>query len=180
LRKSNVLSPSKDGFDADKHLRRCDIHPRPWGMEVSIRWSKTIQFRERTLSIPLPILPNLHPLCPSWALINYFKLTPGAPSSGPAFTTTQGGASSPLTYPMFVKQLKDVLHQCQIDPSQYAGHSFRRGGASWALQSGLPGDVIQLMGDWRSDCYKQYLTVPMDFKIQSICQFSSTLPTKIQ
>jgi integrase len=145
-------------------------------MEVSIRWSKTIQFRERTLIIPLPILPNLHPLCPSWAIINYFKLTPGAPPLGPAFIVPQGVASSPLTYPTFIKSLNLSLNKSGINSSEYSGHSFRRGGASWALQAGLPSDVIQLLGDWKSDCYKQYLHVPLDFKIQSANQFAANLP----
>lgn len=176
LRKSNVLAPSLGGFDADKHLRRGDFDPHPWGIEVTVRWSKTIQFKERSLSIPLPVLHN-HPLCPVSALLTYFSLSKGASPLGPAFVYHQDRIFVPLTYPVFIKRLRLLLSQVGVDPSQYAGHSFRRGGASWALQSGLPGDVIQLMGDWKSDAYKQYLVMPLTARLQSLHRFSRTLPT---
>lgn len=175
LRKSNVLAPSLSGFDESKHLRRCDFLPRPWGVEVTIRWSKTIQYRERSLSVPLPILPN-HPLCPTIAILRYFKITAGAPPDGPAFTVPSGDAFRPLTYPKFVKILRSLLVKLGCSPSQYAGHSFRRGGASWALEAGLSGDVIQILGDWKSDAYKQYLVIPLESKVACIKQFSANLP----
>ncbi|CAH3162812.1 unnamed protein product, partial [Porites lobata] len=34
-----------------------------------------------------------------------------------------------------------------IDPQSYAGHSFRRGGASFAYQSGVPVELIKALGD---------------------------------
>ena len=103
----------------------------------------------------------------------------GLPPQGPAFVTWVGDSFSPLTYPTFVSTLRQALTKCGVDPSQYAGHSFRRGGASWALQSGLPGDVIQLMGDWKSDAYKQYLVMPIHSKLQSLKTFSKALPNAL-
>ena len=38
-----------------------------------------------------------------------------------------------------------------------AGHSFRRGGATWAFQSGVPEVLVQRQGDWRSGAYKEYI-----------------------
>ena len=43
------------------------------------------------------------------------------------------------------------------DAAGFTGHSFHRGGASWAFQSGIPGELIQVCGDWVSDAYKRYL-----------------------
>ena len=43
--------------------------------------------------------------------------------------------------------LRAFLCQLGIDASQYAGHSFKRGGASFAHQAGLPVDMIKLLGD---------------------------------
>lgn len=178
LRKGNVLPPSQAGFLPDRHLRRQDFYLHSWGVEVKLRWSKTIQFRQRVLSIPLPFLPLGHPLCPVSALLNYFQLTKGADPQGPALTFTNSGEVEPLTYPKFVKCLRVVLKQLGLDPQQYAGHSFRRGGATWALHTGLPGDIIQILGDWKSDAYKQYLVVPLKSKVGYIQQFSNFLPTK--
>lgn len=178
LRKGNVLVPSRQGFVPSKHLLRSDFYLHQWGLEVRIRWTKTIQFRQRVLSIPLPSLPSGHPLCPAAALVKYFSFTQGAEAHGPAFVIREGGTFLPLTYPMFIKQLRHYLSQLGLDSHQFAGHSFRRGGASWALHMGLPGDVIQILGDWRSDAYKQYLVVPLSSKVSYIKHFSNGLPTK--
>ena len=47
-----------------------------------------------------------------------------------------------------------MLRKLLRPDKQFAGHSFRRGGASFALQAGLPTDVIMLFGDWHSDAYR--------------------------
>ena len=38
-------------------------------------------------------------------------------------------------------------------------HSFRIGGASAAAAAGIPDSVIQIMGRWKSDCYKRYIRI---------------------
>lgn len=37
--------------------------------------------------------------------------------------------------------------------------------ATFAFRSGLSSDLIQLMGDWRSDAYKEYLQYSFEDKI---------------
>ena len=37
------------------------------------------------------------------------------------------------------------------DPAKYAGHSFRRGGVSYAFQVGVPLELIKITGDWKSN-----------------------------
>ena len=44
-----------------------------------------------------------------------------------------------------------------MDNSAFAGHSFRRGGASWAYQAGLGVDTIRQIGDWQSNSYTKYI-----------------------
>ena len=36
-------------------------------------------------------------------------------------------------------------------------HSFRRDGAFFYFKSGIPGEIVQLFGNWASDCYIRYL-----------------------
>ena len=62
------------------------------------------------------------------------------------------------------------------DASLLTGHSFRRGGATWAFQAGLPGELIQISGDWASDAYKQYLEFTITNKITLAVLFSKNLP----
>ena len=54
-----------------------------------------------------------------------------------------------------------------LDPTSYAGHSFRRGGASFAFQSGILVGMIKLLGDWKSDAVLLYLTVPLKMRMES-------------
>ena len=63
LRKSNVLPPILTEYDKDRHLSRLDMRLGPTALEITIRWSKTIQFQERTRILPLPRIAG-HPLCP--------------------------------------------------------------------------------------------------------------------
>ena len=51
-----------------------------------------------------------------------------------------------------------------IDSSKYSGHSFRRGGASFALECGVPVDLIQSQGDWRSNAYQSYIDPSLQFR----------------
>ena len=52
------------------------------------------------------------------------------------------------------------------DFSKFRGHSFRRGGATWAFRSGVPGELIQVYGDWASDAYKIYLEFSEDARLR--------------
>ena len=53
--------------------------------------------------------------------------------------------------------LRKCLLKTVLDPSQFSGHSFQRGGASFALQCGIPAEWIKLQGDWAINAYERYL-----------------------
>ncbi|XP_060083658.1 uncharacterized protein LOC132562900 [Ylistrum balloti] len=165
FRKSNLFISDKDKFESGKHLSRHDIHLSNQGTILSITWSKTIQFKERCLLIPLPCIPG-SPFCPTQALTLAFALTRQADPQGPAFVYQSRGTIIPLTYESFLSQLHIILQECGLDPARYSGHSFRRGGASFALECGLPADLIQTQGDWRSDAYKRYLDPSLSLRLK--------------
>jgi hypothetical protein len=48
--------------------------------------------------------------------------------------------------------------------SSSSSHSFRRGGATLAAQTGISSSLIQLMGDWKSDAYKKYIVCSLTDK----------------
>ena len=174
FRKSNVLAPATR-FDLAKHLCRSDIIVHPWGLEVIIKWSKTLQFRERNVSVPLPYIKG-HPLCPTTAVVHAFSLTSAAPLLGPALTYPTLSGVQPLRYPQFVKMLRQFLKDIGLPAQMFAGHSFRRGGASFAMQAGLPGEIIMQLGQWSSDAYLQYLEIPLSFKANCMQKFAQALP----
>ena len=156
LRKSNILPNGRRAFNAEIHLTRNNLYITPLGYYLSVNWSKTNQFRERKVTVPLPYLHN-HPLCPAKAITNLLALHPHAPLQSPLFCCPVPDGTAILTQAQFVARLRGTLATLGFPPERYSGHSFRRGGATWAFAAGVPGELIQIMGDWRSDAYKRYL-----------------------
>ena len=119
--------------------------------------TKTIQFRQRSLNIPLPVIPG-SVLCPVAALHTHLKLNQ-VPASAPLFSVRASDSESvqAITYPQFSRFLARSLQAIGADLSEFSPHSFRRGGATFAFDCGLPAELIKLQGDWRSDAYLVYL-----------------------
>ena len=159
FRKSNIIPPSHSQFSPNKHLSRSDFHFTTWGLIVSVKRSKVLQFRERTLLIPLVSIPS-HALCPVQALREFFEMCP-APASSPAFVIPTATGLHSLSYSSFTKHLKDLLRLAGFSPNNYSGHSFRRGGATYASSLGISHELIQLQGDWASTAYLEYLARPL-------------------
>lgn len=181
LRKSHLLPCSPSKFLPDKHLVRSNIFVQSGGIKngllLVLQWSKTIQCKERQLCVSLPMLPG-HPLCPSTAIIKVFACLPHIPPSTPAFLYPgPSGLSKMWCYTSFISKLRGILHSLGLNPSLYAGHSFRRGGASWALSQGVPLEDIKQLGDWKSDCYKLYLYPTAKSQLLCMKNFSLHLPS---
>ena len=166
FRKSNLLVPSHVLFDPDRNLCASDLNLTLDGAVLTVRWSKVIQFKERVLHIPLPKIPD-SPLCPSTALLRLTLENPTCPQPIPLFRYSWMGASNvPLTHHQFTAKLQACLKLVGLDASRFSGHSFRRGGAMWALQCGLPVDLIKVQGDWRSNACERYLEPSFDLRKQ--------------
>ena len=154
FRKSNLLPNKPSEFSADKQFCRSAFVVNGNGpIEQDVTWSKTIQCKERSFKVVLPKVPD-SVLCPVKAVFHAFSMVPLPPCS-PAIVQDVHG--TPLTGSVFNKQLKHLVEKCGLEPSQFSSHSFRRGSATWALQCGVPGEVVKLMGDWRSSVYLSYL-----------------------
>lgn len=156
LRKSNLVTDSP-GVTSDKLPRRRDFVLTSEGAFLQIRATKTIQFSQRILTIPLPFIPSSPP-CPVSALHNHFRLNNLAPSDF-LFSVKTSNTSSPrpLTYRNFTSFLSKVIALLDLDPQSFSPHSFRRGGASFAFECNVPAELIKFQGDWRSDAYLVYL-----------------------
>ena len=156
FRKSNLLVQNIGSFDPNRHLCASDVEFQSDGAVLTVRWSKVIQFRERTLRIPLPRLK--HSLfCPSKALLGLCLSCPTGDSPAPLFRYLDNGLPVVLTQAKFVSKLRQSLSELGFPADRYSGHSFRRGGAQFALQCGLPVELIKLQGDWNSNAYERYL-----------------------
>ena len=52
-------------------------------------------------------------------------------------------------------------------PKLFAGHSFRRDGAFFAYQAGVPIELIKVLGDWRCDTILIYLAITLTVRFHS-------------
>lgn len=154
-RKSNMVPPSRVGFDSSKHLCRSDISVGRDCLVVSLKWSKTNQAKDRVVLVPLVEIPG-SPLCPRTAFLNMVARVPGS-LQGPAFLVPSKLGLQSLTHSSFTNSLRHLLRLAGLEPKGYSGHSFRRGGASFALGCGVAGELIMNHGDWRSNAYLRYL-----------------------
>lgn len=161
-RKSNLVVTGNK-LKVGKQLRRSDIEIGTSGLLVKFEWTKTIQFGQKILKAPLVAIPN-SPLCPWSAYCHMLELVP-AKSSDLAFMIPVGRKLKPVSYQFLQSFLKLVVSEIGLDSSQYSSHSFRRGGATWAFKSQVPTSLIQVQGDWSSQCYMRYLDITLDQRL---------------
>ena len=178
FRKSNLLPVSASTWGHCLTNNDVTYHRSYKCVILQISHTKTIQLGQRRLQVPLPFLPN-HPLCPVTALTAVLVQAPTQGSCLPLFTINTPQGAHILTQSIFQRRLASALTKIGLSPSAYSGHSFRRGGATWALQAGVPGEVIQMMGDWRSEAYKVYLETNLHTKHTFMARFASALPTSL-
>jgi hypothetical protein len=167
LRKANVSAPTAAAAarSATKSttvcgvLKRSDVQTDTYGTWLVLRDTKTIQYGQRTLRLPLPRIQN-DPLCPTTAITTYMAITAQRPPNSQLFGATINGTWHDLTHAVFVKRIKQLIQLIGLDPKQYAGHSLRRGGATFAFaRAGLHPLLIKALGDWVSAAFMRYCEV---------------------
>ena len=127
---------------------------------IHMGWSKTIQFRERVLQTPLIKIAGSE-LCPVIA----FKTMCSKVKVKPEEPLFMFSSKKCLFYRDFQKKLKHVISIIALDPDKFSSHGFRRGGSTFAFRSHVPADLIQLHDDWKSDAYKKYLALTVEYKV---------------
>ena len=157
LRNSNLVVKNMRSVSSVKVLRCSHLILNENTAFLRILATKTIQFAQRSLTIPLPVIPGSI-LCPVAALHTHLKLNQ-VPASAPLFSVRASDSESvqAITYPQFSRFLARSLQAIGADPSEFSPHSFRRGRATFAFDCGLPAELIKLQGDWCSDAYLVYL-----------------------
>lgn len=118
------------------------------GLIVTFQCTKTIQ------DYPLLRIPD-SPSCPVSVYHCMVRLVPACPRYT-LFLLPSSRGCTPLIKPRLVTEFRRLLLAVAgvADAASFRGHSFRRNAASWALNYGVPGELIQLYGHWASDTYK--------------------------
>ena len=173
-RKSNMVPSSPGKFDPTMQLCRSDVRVGSNGVIFTFKWTKTVQFGQRVLQIPVIAMPQSK-LCVLNAFLNMVRLTPAA-RSDPAFLLPSASGLKPVSYPFFQKFIKTAISAIGLDPSGFSSHSFRRGGANLAFRSNVPSELIKVQGDWASQAYFRYLDFTLDQRLWvSTCMAESIL-----
>lgn len=169
LRSSNLVPQSAAGFQAGVQLAR--EHVKHWKglVLIEIHWSKTIQYKQKILTLPL-IPAAVRQVCPVFWVKHMCSLVTAGPTE-PLFSVPSGEGNKALTYDQLRKIFAEWITAIGLSPVDYTLHGLRRGGTSWGLQAGLTGPEIQVMGDWASLAYLRYLDTDLEGRVKSMVQF---------
>lgn len=159
-RKSSIAPESLKNFNPITGLSREKAVLSNGVVLVFQNHSKTNQFMSATRITPI-VAGNILALDPVY---HYEKLISEniVPKTCPAFSYMVNGAIKCVTHKSFTSYLKTLLRKIGLNPDDWSGHSFRRGGASLLYRLGIDPLTIQACGDWSSDTFLRYLEVNID------------------
>ena len=175
LKKSNLVPDTMDNFQPEHQFCRVDANLLGLDKAImfEIRWSKTIQHKQKILR--LPVLPAKNKaICPVfWVhyMINCIQAGPDYP----LLALKAQGKIWALSANQLIYRLRKWLLLIGEDATSYSLHSLCRWGTTFAYQSNMEAEMIKLLGDWASDTYKRYVDVSMDKRYDSMKLFVDAL-----
>ena len=150
LRVSEYTSPLIHSYDPTTTLCFSDIHiVSPTHMKIHIKASKTDPFRA---GVSISIYANSTTICPLRAMLKFINDHPH--KSGPLFVWNDGRYLTRSGVASVLARLKPS------HLSNMSSHSFRIGAASTAAAAGYPRWLIQALGRWSSNCFRDYIRIP--------------------
>ena len=155
LRVSEYTTPTTSSFDDAIHLTVSDVAIY-WDRRVAIiniKMSKTDPFMD---GVRIRVGMLEHYLCPVRALVRYLARRGSRP--GPIYIFRNGAFLTRA-------RVLDVMVRALPNVPNINTHSFRRGGASALAAAGTPDHIIQLMGRWKSNAYKDYIELDDAFVV---------------
>lgn len=164
LRKSQVTF-------SDSVLNRGDFTFHKWGMIIRIHRSKTIQFSERTLDIPVANCPDTALCAVYWVKRHFWEMP--ARDSEPAFRIPDDSQPSvPLTYSIYQRMLKLFSEKAGLEPTELSSHSLS---CTYLAMCGASLEELRVRGDWSSDSIFAYLRTPISMRIISDIRVATLL-----
>ena len=175
LRKSNLVPEAMDKFDPLHQFRRMDINllGLDRAMMCEVRWTKTLQNRQKILRFPVLPADN-KAICLVFWTHKMIMDNVGQPRD-PLFLIKTPNARLTLSANQLIYRIRKWLKLIGECEQAYLLHLLRRGGATFAYESDLEGDMIKLLGGWASDCYTRYIDVSIDKKYKSMKAFVEAL-----
>ena len=155
---SNLVPTSVSKWSKVRQLSKSSIVFTDKGM---IRWSKTTQFRQRILEIPVFAIPNSI-LCPVKAVRRLLKIS----KTGPHGLLLALSKNQILTYNMMQRKLKKAIGNLGLNKTKFSTHSLHRGGVVWGERNGISNSMIKVYGNWSSDAFRRYLQFPEEKRLE--------------
>lgn len=137
-----------------KGLLLSDIRLTKDQLVVCIRLSKTDQLGAKCC-LRIPSHPDKFD-CPAVTLHQYLI---ARPSTSPDTSLFIHIDSKPVSKYQFNAVLKRALSFINLSCSSYKSHSFRIGAATSAAVNGIPYQIIQEWGRWKSMAYRTYIRI---------------------
>ena len=175
LRISNLVPYALADCHSDNayFLKRQDVSFTASGAVLRVYRTKTTQFKQRVLEIPLPFIPNSI-LCPVTALKRYFCTVPVL-ASLPLFIVRHGRSLKPILAAHFNQFFISCITTLGLEPGNFSSLSFRQGGATFAFNCGAPTEFIKVQKDCRSDAYLVYLKLSTKKELDILQAISARL-----
>ena len=171
LWKSNLVLDIKQ-HEPQYQLSRRDIRFHKGVVVAHIKWSKTNQFADKPLFLPVVLNKNSH-ICPvKWCLYMIEKI-PGK-SYHNLFSYHKRGISVPITYQDLTNQMQNWLWKVGVkNVNAFSSHSLRRGGCTEVFKNGVPEITIKTLGNWASDAYLRYIDSTLNSRLKAWMIFNN-------
>lgn len=175
-RVGEFMVPRLDAFSPSSHVTSANLQVdrNPGGLEV------TVLHIPSTKATPLEgedVFWSHHPgpTNPYAALENHLRINCPTESHH-LFAYRHKGQLGPLTKYAFIKRLVSAARLAGLEPLQ--GHGIRIGATLFYLLSGMPIEVMKVMGRWSSDAFLRYLRKHAKSSLHSFRQIHrSTRPS---
>ncbi|KAF7311332.1 hypothetical protein MKEN_01034900 [Mycena kentingensis (nom. inval.)] len=156
-RLGEVTVPSAAKYDPklhvarNTHVLRARVSSGRPGTVLNIPWTKST--REKGGKIYLSDRDD--DLCPGKARQNHLRVNHDVPGDAPYYAFSSGdGKWSPLIKEHFMRRCNEIWKADGL--LMVAGHSFRIGGSTELLMSGVPCEVVATTGGWSSLAFLLY------------------------
>ena len=170
VRKSNLV-PLKCLHDRMHNISRSDVKYDEGIMVIFIRWSKTNQCVESVDKKPL-VANALNPICPVGWLLYMMDRIP-AKGSHNLFSYNAPQGILPITYHDLMVNMRMWLRKIGENDKAFESHSMRRGATTQGHKAGISDQDLQVMGNWKSQCFRTYIEDDMEQRIRTCFKFNN-------
>ena len=154
FRQSSLLPLSLRTFDHTRHPTPHDAWLTSAGLNIRLKWSKTLQRSGDLRTLLLPPTKDVA-LCPVKAYTRYTAQAPPTTHRGPLLALPDG---NPATVRLITGLWKRALNRVGLPVTNYSLHSLRRGAATYTHNdANAKLNDVMAQGTWRSTAVRDYI-----------------------